>query len=74
MFEKLGGRLTGSIALSFIPSVSVPLAGQWTPATLPMLGHAYVYADSDEHWVPGKSDFIELPITPSPVVAEGSSA
>ncbi|MHB8394351.1 MAG: hypothetical protein ACYDC5_07595 [Candidatus Dormibacteria bacterium] len=65
MFIKLGGRLTGSVALSFIPSVPVNVSGPWTPKRLPMLAHACVYADGGEHWVPAKNDFIELPIAPA---------
>ena len=66
MFIKLGGRLTGSVALSFIPSVSVKVSGPWTPKRLPILAHACVDADGGEHWVPAKNDFIELPIAPTP--------
>lgn len=63
MFELLGGRLTGSLALSFIPSAAV---GQtpWEAQTLPMLAHAVVYADGETSWVPAKDQFVELPLSP----------
>jgi hypothetical protein len=63
MFELLGGRLTGSLALSFIPSAAV---GQtpWEAMTLPMLAHAAVYADGETSWVPAKNQFVELPLSP----------
>lgn len=65
MFELLGGRLTGSLALSFIPSQSQSRAGEiWTPEPLPMLSHAVVYAAGKEHWVPAKNKFVELKLTP----------
>jgi len=67
MFELLGGRLTGSLALSFIPSRSQSDGpGDWAPKPLPMLAHAVVYADGNKTWMPGPSDhkFIELAIHP----------
>jgi hypothetical protein len=65
MFELLGGRLTGSLALSFIPSQSQSRAGEiWTPEALPMLAHAVVYAAGKEQWVPAKNKFVELKLTP----------
>jgi hypothetical protein len=63
MFELLGGRLTGSLALSFIPSASVGQA-QWEAQPLPMLAHAAVYADGETVWVPAKNRFVELPLSP----------
>lgn len=71
MFEKLGGRLTGSLALSFIPSAAVGSEAAWAPATQPALAHACVLADGKEHWVPAKNDFIELPITPKTAAVPG---
>lgn len=65
MFELLGGRLTGSLALSFIPSQSQSDEGEtWVPKPLPMLAHAVVYADGKEHWVPEKNEFVELKLMP----------
>jgi hypothetical protein len=66
MFELLGGRLTGSVALSFIPSrtQSSGKATPWTPQPAPLLGHAAVYADDETKWVPGRSAFVELTLAP----------
>jgi hypothetical protein len=63
MFEFLGGRLTGNLALSFIPSAAV---GQtlWEAQISPMLAHAVVYADGGTSWVPAQNKFIELPLSP----------
>jgi len=63
MFELLGGRLTGSLALSFIPAAA---AGQssWAARPLPMLAHAAVYADGQTSWVPAQNRFVELPLAP----------
>jgi hypothetical protein len=44
MFEPLGGRLTGSLAVSFVPTGSAP-GESWEPQPLPALAHAAVYAD-----------------------------
>ena len=63
MFKLLGGRLTGSLALSFIPSAAVGQT-RWEARTLPMLAHAAVYADGQESWVPAKNKFVELPLSP----------
>jgi hypothetical protein len=66
MFELLGGRLTGSLALSFIPSRKQPsgTATPWTPKHAQLLGHAVVYADNGEKWIPGSSSFVELMLAP----------
>lgn len=66
MFELLGGRLTGSLALSFIPSRRQSSGSEtpWTPQPAPLLGHAVVYADDDKIWVPGSSTFVELSLSP----------
>jgi hypothetical protein len=63
MFELLGGRLTGSLALSFLPTAA---AGQslWQAQSLPMLAHAVVYADGGNLWVPAQNGFVELPLAP----------
>ena len=70
MFEHLGGRLTGSLALSFVPSAAV---GQtpWEAQTLPMLAHAAVYADGETSWVPAQNQFIQLPLSPKVPAATG---
>lgn len=63
MFESLGGRLTGSLAVSFVPTRSARET-DWTPASSPMLAHAAVYTDTEEKWVPAKNRFVELALTP----------
>lgn len=68
MFELLGGRLTGSVALSFIPSrAQTNTEPEWNPEPLPMLAHAVIYADGKEHWVPAKSKFVEFNLAPKEV-------
>jgi hypothetical protein len=63
MFELLGGRLTGSLALSFIPSAAVGQTA-WAAQALPMLAHAAVYAEGETCWVPAKNQFVQLPLSP----------
>jgi len=63
MFELLGGRLTGSLALSFIPTAAVGESA-WHAQSLPMLAHAAVYANGQTVWVPAQNRFIELPLSP----------
>ncbi len=63
MFEHLGGRLTGSLAVSFVPTASGdPMA--WEPKTLPMLAHAVVYAKDEHSWLPAQNKFVELTLSP----------
>ena len=71
MFEMLGGRLTGSLAVSFIPTAA---AGEesWRPQPLPLLAHAVVYADGDTAWVPGQNKFVEFQLSPKETVSAGS--
>lgn len=64
MFELLGGRLTGSLALSFIPAGAADGHAPWSARPLPMLAHAVVYADGKQFWVPAQNQFIELPLSP----------
>jgi hypothetical protein len=69
MFELLGGRLTGSVAVSFIPSRSqtastVSSSEAWTPQSAPLLAHAVVYTDEGSKWIPNSSDFVELSLSP----------
>jgi hypothetical protein len=65
MFELLGGRLTGSLAVSFIPSrKQTSDTTPWHPEPGPLLGHAVVYADDEKKWVPGSSSFVELTLKP----------
>ncbi len=64
MFELLGGRLTGSIAVSFVPTTS-PTESVWAPRPLPILAHAGVYGDNQTAWVPAQNQFVELQISPT---------
>jgi hypothetical protein len=63
MFELLGGRLTGSLAVSFIPTATATEEA-WQPQSLPLLAHAVVYADGETCWVPAQNRFVELVLTP----------
>jgi hypothetical protein len=65
MFALLGGRLTGSLAVSFIPSQFQSIGeAKWIPESLPMLSHAVIYANGSDHWVP-KDKFVELTLSPT---------
>jgi hypothetical protein len=65
MFELLGGRLTGSLAVSFIPTrVQRDDQGAWLPQAASMLGHAAIYADDGTKWVPGSGSFVSLRLKP----------
>ncbi len=72
MMKVLGGRLTGSIALSFIPArvqkAETSQQGSHEFMTAPILAHAAVYSNhprkNAQIWVPGKRNFIKLNITP----------
>lgn len=69
MFTQLGGRLTGSLAVSFIPDREQS-DGQRDPAPPPpdpqdLLAHAVVYdPDGHDHWAPAKRHFVHLQIAP----------
>jgi hypothetical protein len=63
MFELLGGRLTGSLAVSFVPTATAA-HDAWRPQPLPLLAHAAVYADGETSWVPAKNQFVELLLAP----------
>lgn len=63
MFELLGGRLTGSLAVSFIPTASAA-EESWQPQALPLLAHAAVYADGATSWVPAQNQFVPLLLAP----------
>jgi len=63
MFELLGGRLTGSLAVSFIPTATAA-EESWRPQPLPLLAHAVVYADGEARWVPAQNQFVELLLSP----------
>jgi hypothetical protein len=69
LFELLGGRLAGSLAVSFIPTATAA-DEEWQPQPLPVLAHAAVYADGGTIWVPAQNKFVELAL--SPKAASGS--
>jgi hypothetical protein len=64
MFQTLGSRITGSLAVSFMPSKPQREPGEFHPRPAPALAHAVVYADGKEHWAPAINDFVELTIAP----------
>ncbi|HEY8722229.1 MAG TPA: hypothetical protein VIL92_00045 [Gaiellaceae bacterium] len=68
MFELLGGRLTGRLAVSFIPAAA-PGDEPGQPQPLPLLAHAAVYADGETSWVPAQNQFVELLLSPRAPVA-----
>ena len=69
VFEVLGGRLTGSIAVSFIPSQrqqpgTVMVEKDATYAEASIRAHAVVYGPDKEIWAPAKNDFVRLLLAP----------
>jgi len=74
MFTELGGRLTRSLAVSFIAAQrqqsGSPASAAPAFQPLPLLAHAVAYGP--EHgpdnrvWVPGSSVFLELSLAPRP--------
>lgn len=69
MFESLGGRLTGSLAVSFIPN-KLQGSADWAPKSGDLVAHAGVFEkapfgkEEPSHWVPSQSTFVHLSITP----------
>jgi len=70
MFESLGGRLTGSLAVTFIQNKR---QGQddWAPLAGDLICHAGVFEKArlpgekpTGHWVPSQSTFVHLSISP----------
>ena len=71
MFRELGGRLTGSLAVSFIPdhkqvggtvSTEPP-----SPQPQDVLAHAVVYSPDgheSDHWAPASNSFVRLRVAP----------
>jgi len=71
MFKELGGRLTGSLAVSFIPdhqqksgeiSAEIP-----QPEPQDLLAHAVVYSPDGhdhDHWAPSDRSFVRLCVGP----------
>lgn len=68
MFEELGGRLTGSVAVSFIPdhrqAGDAVAASAEPPEPMKVLAHAKVAGPNGPVWVPGVSSFLELSVAP----------
>ena len=72
MFELLGGRLTGTLAVSFFEigrQDTHPAQGQYQP--LPLMAHAVVRAKKREVWAPAKNQFVKLQIAPKRMGASG---
>jgi hypothetical protein len=64
MFVSLGGRLTGSLALSFIES-HIQGSPDAEPQPAPMMSHAVIRTKGKEIWAPSPdSKFLELQIRP----------
>lgn len=64
MFRELGGRITGTVAVSF-----VPVTRQGEPQQEAQTGQIRAHASISPHggqqiWVPSKSNFVELDVTP----------
>ncbi|MGA8353469.1 MAG: hypothetical protein WB698_04805 [Solirubrobacteraceae bacterium] len=78
MFRELGGRLTGSLAVSFIPDRRQPpdTVSAVTPQPEPraLLAHAVVYSPEGhehDHWAPTDRSFVHLRLAPR--LPDGSS-
>lgn len=79
VFELLGGRITGSLAVSFIPASAqhgAPSSGAPSYGVAPILAQAVVCTkEPHAYWVPedgGRGPFVHLNVAPrSPVVATG---
>ena len=69
MFKELGGRLTGSLAVSFIPDHKqqpgeVTVQAQ-PPQPQDLLAHAVVRGpEGHDHWAPAQDSFVRLSIGP----------
>jgi hypothetical protein len=71
MIAELGGRLTGSLAVSFLPDVqqrrdaSDVASASPPPEAQHLLAHSVIYGpDGAEHWAPGQRQFIRLLVKP----------
>jgi hypothetical protein len=75
LFAELGGRITGSLAVSFIPSQvqagQTVNAGPTSFEPQAILAHAVVYGPNGPIWVPDKHEFVQLQIAPT-VQGEGN--
>ncbi len=77
MFTQLGGRLTGSLALSLIPA-PIQQGGQIAKdlprfEALPILAHSVVYTDAGEIWAPSQRDFVKLHLHPTVASSQAAS-
>ena len=76
MFAELGGRLTGGLAVSFLPDVqqdpsaSAVAAGTPAPQAQHLLAHAVVFGPDQPYWAPAERGFVKLLVHPQ----AGSSA
>jgi hypothetical protein len=71
MFRELGGRLTGSLGVSFIPdhkqNPGMAARQPEAPEAQDLLAHAVVYSPEGhdyDHWAPGIHDFVRLRVAP----------
>jgi len=76
MFAVLGGRLTGSVAVSFIPD-NHQAAGEVAqdtpqPKQLDVLAHAVVRGPDQDFWAPTSREFVHLSVAPRLPAVTGS--
>lgn len=68
MFEELGGRLTGSVAVSFVPDHrqdgDAVASEASAPQKMSVLAHAKVVGPDGPIWVPAENRFLELSVAP----------
>ncbi len=71
MFRELGGRLTGSLAVSFLPdhrqTANTVSTEDPKPEPQDLLAHAVVYSpdgDEHDHWAPAINHFVHLRVAP----------
>ena len=62
MIYLLGGRLTGSVAVSFLP-VSTD-DSDWESREANILAHAEILANNRSYWAPAENEFVRLPLHP----------
>lgn len=75
VFQRLGGRLTGSLAVSFIPARIQGDVGSADYGCAELIAHAVVYgASGNEWWVPSGEEpgrkFLQLKVSPQHVDAQ----
>jgi hypothetical protein len=65
MFEDLGSRITGSLAVSFVPNRRQDIDEEWEPRPGALRAHAVVFPkDGEPVWNPSQSSFLEFHVTP----------